>query len=192
MNEPNELMVLEDFINILEDLGITYAISGSMASSVYGKVRFTQDTDIAVEAFGNVAEEFFEKLKIKYYVSKDAMCQALREGSSFNIIHFESALKIDVFVCKGTAFEKQLMSRRRALKLSSAFEREFSVVSSEDIILLKLCWYRDGGYSSHRQWEDVLGVMETQTDKLDMEYLKQWSIMLEINELLEKAISEAG
>ena len=191
MTNPQELIILEGFTNILERLGIDYAVGDSMASSVYGKVRFTQDADITVEPFMSRAEKLFELLKPQYYISKEAMYQALRQHSSFNIIHLESAFKIDVFIRKDTSFEKQLMSRRRALKLSDSLEKSFSVISPEDIILLKLQWYRDSGLGSERQWDDVIGVLKVQSDKLDFEYLKKWAGILEVNELLEKAIYEA-
>ena len=79
MNNPHELTVLEDFTNILDRLRIPYAIGGSMASSIYGKVRFTQDADITVEPFDNQAEQLSELLKPEYYVSDEAMYQALKE-----------------------------------------------------------------------------------------------------------------
>jgi hypothetical protein len=189
MTNPQELIILEGFADILERLGIDYAVGGSMASSVYGKVRFTQDADITVEPFMSQAEKLFELLKPQYYISKEAMYQALRQHSSFNVIHLESAFKIDVFIRKDTSFEKQLISRRRLLKLSDSPAKPFSVISPEDIILLKLQWYRDTGHSSERQWDDVIGVLKVQADKLDFQYLKKWAGILGINDLLEKAVS---
>ena len=106
MNAPQELIILENFVSILEELGISYAVGGSIASSVYGKVRFTQDADITVAPFENIADELFKKLEPEYYISRDAMYQALAEHTSFNVIHFESAFKIDIFVCKNSDFEK--------------------------------------------------------------------------------------
>jgi hypothetical protein len=192
MTNPQELIILEGFADILERLGIDYAVGGSMASSVYGKVRFTQDADITVEPFMSQAEKLFELLKPQYYISKEAMYQALRQRSSFNVIHLESAFKIDVFIHKDTSFEKQLISRRRLLKLSDSLKKPFSVISPEDIILLKLQWYRDTGHSSERQWDDVIGVLKVQADKLDFQYLKKWAGILRINDLLEKAVSGGG
>lgn len=191
MNRPQELIILQGFSDILERLGIAYAIGGSIASSIYGTVRFTEDADITVEPFDSQADKLFELLKPEYYISREAMYQALKQLSTFNIIHFESAFKIDVFISKNTAFEKQLMARRRSLKLSDSLEKSFSVVSPEDVILLKLQWYHTGGHSSERQWDDVLGVLAVQAEKLDFEYLKEWAGTLKITELLEKAISEA-
>ena len=191
MNNPEELMVLRSFTDILEQLGITYAIGGSMASSIYGSVRFTEDADITVEPFDKLAEKLFELLKLEYYISRAAMYQALRQQGCFNVIHLASAFKIDVFIRKNSVFEEQLMARRKKIKLCDSWEKLFSVVSPEDIILLKLQWYRDGGCSSEHQWNDVLGVLTLQAEKLDFEYLNKWAANLEISGLLEKAIQEA-
>jgi hypothetical protein len=190
MSNSQELEILKSLTEVLEQMDISYAIGGSMASSIYGKVRFTQDADITVEPFDNQADKLFEILKPQYYISKEAMYQALMQRRSFNIIHLESAFKIDIFIRKDTAFEKQLITRRRTLKLSDSLEKSFSVISPEDIILLKLQWYCDSGHSE-RQWNDVVGILTTQREKLDFHYMRKWSDILGINELLEKVISES-
>ena len=191
MDNPEELMILRSFIDIVEQLGISYAIGGAMASSIYGEVRFTQDADLTVEPFDEVADKLFEKLEGGYYVSREAMQRALKERSSFNVIHLQSAFKIDVFVRKASGFEEQLLTRRRQLKLLDSLEKLFSVISPEDIILLKLQWYRDGGCVSERQWNDVLGVLRIQAEALDFEHLKKWADTLMIDELLQRAIVES-
>ena len=49
-----------------------------------------------------------------------------------------------------------------------------------------------GGSFSERQWQDVLGILKVQEDLLDMNYLRYWTAGLELADLLEQAISEAG
>ena len=192
LDSRQDIQVLKSFIGILEQLGIAYAIGGSVASSIYGKVRFTQDVDITVEPFEVQAERLFELLKSQYYVSKQAMQEALKQRGSFNIIHLESAFKIDIFVRKDTTFEKQLVSRAKVMNISGSREESFAVVSPEDIILLKLLWFCSGGRTSDQQWKDVLGVLEIQAQRLDFRYLKKWTDGLGLNELLAKAMVEVG
>lgn len=192
MSEFLDLEILKDFTDILESLGIIYAIGGSVASSIYGKVRFTQDTDMTVEPFENKADEFFRLVRSKFYISSDAMRQSLKLKSSFNVVHLESAFKIDIFIQKDTKFEKQLLPRRKFMKLSDRFEKAFSIVSAEDIILLKLRWYRQTDCSSEKQWEDILSVLEVQKGELDLGYLRKWAGVLGIDRLLANAISEAA
>jgi hypothetical protein len=192
MNEISDIEVLKDFTDILERLGISYAIGGSMASSIYGMVRFTQDADITVVPFENQADQLYQLLRHRYYISKAAMNAALMQRGSFNVIHLESAFKIDLFICKDTAFEKQLILRRKLLRFSDSVDKNFAVVSPEDIVLLKLRWYRDGGQTSQRQWQDVLEILAVQKKNLDFEYLNRWAAVLGINELLQKAVNSIG
>ena len=187
MTESADLKVLAEFVEILEVLGIKYAIGGSIASSVYGEIRFTQDADVAVEPFADKAEKFYKEVKSSFYVGKAAMYEALGNRKSFNIIHLASAFKIDIFIRKDAEFDKQVLDRRRLIKLDESIERSFSVVSPEDIVLHKLKWYREGGCSSERQWQDILGVLRIQKGELDAEYLKKWAITLGVDGLLDKA-----
>jgi hypothetical protein len=71
-------------------------------------------------------------------------------------------------------------------------ERPFYVASPEDTILHKLTWYRMGGEVSDRQWNDILGVLKVQGAALEMEYLQRWARVLEVNDLLAKALEDAG
>jgi hypothetical protein len=186
MNDAQILLTLKEFTDTLDQLAIGYAIGGSIASSVYGKVRFTEDADITVEPFESRADNLFELLKPTYYISKEAMYHALSKRSSFNIIHLENAFKIDVFVRKDTDFQKQLVPRSKPLQLSESLPKPLSVVSPEDIILLKLQWYQAAA-GSERQWNDVLGVLAVRAEKLDFDYLNKWAACLGISELLAKA-----
>jgi hypothetical protein len=63
-------------------------------------------------------------------------------------------------------------------------------VSPEDIILLKLEWFRIGGEMSERQWNDVLGVFEIQGSRLDQTYLDHWAPVIGVADLLARARQE--
>lgn len=158
MSNIDDLAILTVFIEALESLSIDYAIGGSIASSAYGYVRFTQDADIAAAAFDEKIPDFCDKLSATFYLSEDAIRQAHLQESSFNVIHLDTAFKIDVFICRSRPFDRQILSRRRKLVLDEAIQNEVNVVSPEDIILLKLQWYKDGGEVSDRQWNDSLSV----------------------------------
>jgi hypothetical protein len=190
MNYQSDFEAIKDFVEILEKFGIRYAVGGSIASSFYGKVRFTVDVDITVEPFKNQAEIIYENLQTKFYISKSAMYQALDSYSSFNIIHNQTSFKIDVFICKEISFQRQMLEHPKKVKLSEQIENLFSVVLPEDIVLLKLQWYQSTEQTSKKQWDDILGVLAVQKTKLNYDYLKKWAQDLGLTELLEKAISE--
>jgi len=191
MAELEEYLVLKQLTGVLDDLKINYAIGGSIASSIYGKVRFTQDVDISVVPFADQAEQLFAELKENFYISQEAMNQAISNRSSFNVIHLTSAFKIDIFVQKDDDFHRQLLLRRRKVKLDESLNHLFDIVSAEDIILLKLLWYQTSGCTSERQWSDVLGVLAVQSESLDMKYLRTCSTKLGLSNILQKAIDQA-
>ncbi|MBP7049627.1 MAG: hypothetical protein KBE65_01285 [Phycisphaerae bacterium] len=184
--------VIERLADVLDNLSIRYAIGGSVASALYGTVRFTRDADISVEPFSPCADRLYEVLKGEFYVSRDAMEEALRSRASFNIIHLETAFKIDLFIQGPGEFEGRLLDRRNRMRLSDMSPRDVYVVSPEDIVLLKLRWFAMTGGTSERQWSDVLGVLGVQGPALDRAYLTRWARELGLNELLDRAIAEAG
>jgi len=99
-------------------------------------------------------------------------------------------LKIDVFLPKPRPLSQQEQSRARQESIITG-TRPFYLSSPEDTILNKLEWYKMGGESSTRQWNDILGVLEHQGTKLDPTYLERWARALDVAELLERAITEA-
>lgn len=193
MNErPEDDRVIERLAGVLDSLGIQYAIGGSVASALYGTVRFTRDADINVQLLSANADRFYECVKGEFYISEQAMRYALSTQGSFNLIHFETSFKIDLFVQGPGEFEQQLLIRSRKVKLTDTAAREVCVVSPEDIVLLKLRWFQETGGTSERQWGDVVGVLGVQGDALDHEYLTDWARKLGLDELLDRAIAEAG
>jgi hypothetical protein len=101
-------------------------------------------------------------------------------------------LKIDFFVAAGTGFSAVQLKRRRLELVSRDPEVRVFVASPEDTVLAKLSWYRSGGEVSERQWVDVQGVLRVQGVSLDFTYLISTARELHIEDLLERALNEAG
>ena len=133
VGEPEEYLVLKLLTDVLDGLKISYAIGGSIASSVYGKVRFTQDADITAAPFADKAGKLYDVLKEAFYISKDAMNEAISDRGSFNIIHLKSAFKIDIFIQKDDDFHKLIFIRRKKVKLDESIDHLFDIVSAEDV-----------------------------------------------------------
>ena len=158
-NEPVEVTL--KVTNILEKLGVPYLIGGSLASTLYGMVRTTQDFDIVAEMKIEHLQPFVSALKGEFYIDDEMITEAIQRHSSFNIIHRGTMFKVDVFVPRRVPFLQSQLAR--AQKQTFTFETEVSArfASPEDTILSKLEWYRMGGEVSDRQWRDILGVMKT-------------------------------
>lgn len=190
MKQLDILLALKPVVNSFEELGIEYYIGGSVASSVYGIARSTQDIDLIAALPLSAVHPLFGSLHQEYYIDENMMRDAIKRESSFNIIHFKTMIKIDVFVLKNTAYDHSAFQRRRLDALDPEEQIKFHIASPEDIIMAKLASYQMGGRVSERQWRDIFGVLKVQANRLDMEYLQRWAKELNLTELLSKAIQE--
>jgi hypothetical protein len=190
VSEQREIAVLERVTEVLDVLGIPYAIGGSIASSMYGTVRFTRDADLGVLSFTPAADRFYDLLKGEFYINELAMQQALAYSSNFSIIHFATAFKIDLFVLGPSEFERQILLRSRIVRLGDSDEGDLCFVSPEDVILLKLRQLSEPDANRQEQWDDIQGVLLVQGEALDLEYLETWARRLNLSGLLDRAFEE--
>jgi hypothetical protein len=181
---------LSRLLQVLEGLGIQIMIGGSLASSMYGIVRATRDIDMIAEVRPEHIQTLVRELEAEFYADAQQIRDALAAGRAFNLIHYASSYKFDVFPLRTDAYSQEQF-RRRVCERTSQFgtEMELPVVSPEDIILAKLSRFRAGGEVSDRQWRDVLGVVKVQGDRLDIAYLGKWSEWLRVTDLLDKALA---
>ena len=188
-NEPIEVTL--KVTNVLEKLGIPYLIGGSLASTLHGMVRTTQDSDIVAEMQLEHLQSFMADLQGEFYMDDEMISDSIQRNSSFNIIHRETMFKVDVFIPLPRPFLQSQLARVQ--KLTFKFETEVSAkfASPEDTILSKMEWYRMGGEVSDRQWRDILGVLKTRAGELDLDYLWEWAKELKVGDLLERALKES-
>jgi hypothetical protein len=188
---PEPIAVTAKVTSVLEKLNVPYFIGGSLASTIYGMVRTTQDSDIVAELHPSQVQAFVDALKDTFYVDDEMIAEAVNRSSSFNIIHRETMFKVDVFIPRMIPFDESRFSRAQMQTLSNDPEVKANVSSVEDTILMKLVWYRMGGEVSERQWRDVMGMIKIQSERLDLKYMKQWAIQLKVGDLLDRALKEA-
>ncbi len=176
----------------LERIGIPYAVGGSLASSLHGVMRSTLDVDIVADMKVEHIPALVAALSKEFYADDEMMKDAIAHHSSFNLIHYETAFKVDIFIRKLRAFDQMQLERRRPSVIATEPEESVYVVSPEDIILSKLEWYRMGGEVSDRQWRDILGVLKARAGELDLAYLRKWAGELKVSDLMERALNEAA
>jgi hypothetical protein len=181
------LLVTQTF----ERLGIRYAVGGSLASSLHGVMRSTLDVDIVADMRLEHIQPLVAALSKEFYIDDEMIKDAIEHQSSFNLIHYETAFKVDVFIRKSRAFDEMQLERRRRSVITTDPEQSVYVTSPEDVILSKLEWYRMGGEVSDRQWRDILGVLKTRAGELDLGFLRKWAQDLKVSDLLERALKES-
>jgi hypothetical protein len=176
---------------ILEELGIPYMIGGSLASTLYGMIRTTQDSDIITEMGPEHIQYFVSSLQSEFFIDEQMITDSIQQHSSFNIIHRDTMFKVDIFIPRPRPFQQSQFARaqRQVFELETEISANFA--SAEDTILSKLEWYRMGGEMSERQWRDILGILKTREGELDLEYLTKWAKDLNVIDLLERALKES-
>ncbi len=189
--QPDLWSALLPVVDLFESLHIPYYVGGSVASSYSGVARATQDADVVASLRTANVPPLIAKLQDRYYFSRERIVTAVRDKKSFNLIHLETSFKIDVFVSTGDSFSAETMARRVSIEIAEV-QRRLDFCSPEDIVLHKLLWYEEGNRISDRQWYDLQGVLRLQGKNLDLVYLRRLANQLDLKDLVEEALGEAG
>ena len=177
---------------ILERLGVEYLVGGSLATSLHGIPRATLDVDMVADLRMTHLGDFVAALQADFYVDADMVKDAIRRRSTFNILHLATMFKVDVFVVGSDELLSSEMSRKQRVRVLEDPPTEIFLASPEDMVLQKLIWYREGGGVSDRQWGDVIGVIKTQGNRLDLTYLRLWATRKQLADLLSRALAESA
>lgn len=181
-----------EFARVLEGLGIRYLIGGSLASTVWGEPRFTQDVDFVAALEGRHVAGLLQELGDRWYTDETAIRDAIERRSSFNAIRLAGMVKVDVFVPPDEGLHASKWARARRVPLTGEGAPVLSITSPEDILLQKLDWFRAGGGASQQQWRDVTALLRIRAGQLDDGYLDEWANRMGLEELLARAREEAG
>jgi hypothetical protein len=192
-NPINQLAAtLIPVIEVLERLQVPYYIGGSVASMTHGEKRETSDVDLVADLAEAHIPELVAALSGQYYVDEEMIRRDIRGQRNFNVIHLEAMYKVDVFPLKSRPYDRQALDRRQQENVPTEPPVEAYVAQPEDIVLAKLEWFRLGGETSDRQWRDILGVLKLQSFNLDFGYMEKWAREIEVHDLLERALDDAG
>src|SRR5687767_4766214 len=166
MFEQNRMLdTLRDAVARLNDLGIEYMITGSIAMSAYVPARTTMDIDVILEIEPSIEDRFARRFAGDYYVSIESIREAQRRNSMFNILNNNTGVKVDCIIRKPTQFEADKFGRRRRSRIG---DTEFWVITKEDLILSKLEWAKES--HSERQFLDIRNLLESGADEAMIEH----------------------
>ena len=191
MTESDLVAALRPVIEALDALRVPYYLGGSVASSAHGIARASLDADIVAALEPEHVDSLVQSLASAYYIPVDRLHSAVAARSSCNFIHLATMFKIDIFVSKKRPFDRQAAERARPQAIDEGPDApRFLVASPEDTVLAKLEWFRLGGETSERQWWDVVGILKV-TDDADRTYLRHWAALLNVADLLERALADS-
>ncbi len=177
---------------ILEQIGVPHFIAGSVASSVHGLPRATQDVDFVAALELKHVPLLLAKLEGKFYVDEAAVREAVEKEDSFNIVRWDTMDKVDIFVRRFEGFARSEFERRQKVTIKVQGQNvTIHLASPEDTLLHKLLWFRQSGEVSELHWADIVGILQVQGNRLDRNYLLKRANELGILNLLRKAEGEA-
>jgi len=180
----NERELLVDCLRRLNRTGVTYYLTGSMASNYWGIPRTTHDLDFVIQLPVCSVPRIVQEFSGDFCIDEAAVRAVYQPPHQFNAIDTRSALKVDFWLPKSEAFDREMLKRRIQVTL---FGESAWISSAEDIILHKLLWNRIS--PSDRQLGDAAGVIAVQTDALDKNYLRHWAHELKLTSELERLLS---
>lgn len=130
---------------LLDGLGVRYLVGGSVASSLLGLPRATLNSDMVADLDIAHAAPLVAALGDGFYADEDAIRDAIRRRSSFNVIHLATAFKVDVFVLRRDPYSASEMDRRVTVAVGPSPSHTIWVATAEDMVLQMLDWFRRGG-----------------------------------------------
>lgn len=168
--------------NDLEEDGVVYALVGSLASSLYGRLRMSYDADLVVRMTPAQSELLARKWEGRFHVSAEAMRSAVEQAGMANVIDAASGWKVDLSVVPREPFYDAVLARRQRVPLPGAAQDVWAC-SPEDTILKKPLLRKDS--RSDKQFYDARQVVEMTGHRLDWKHLREWASRLGIHEDLE-------
>jgi hypothetical protein len=173
-----------DCLRRLNRTGVTYYLTGSMASNYWGIPRTTHDLDFVVQLPTTAASRIVAEFSGDFYIEEAAVRAVHQPPHQFNAIDTRSALKVDFWLVGPGPFDREMLRRRVRVSL---FEEPAWISTAEDVILHKLVWNRVS--PSDRQLGDAAGIVAVQAEALDQGYLRQWARELKLEPELERLLS---
>jgi hypothetical protein len=165
MQDP-DLIAL--FVAPLENAGIRYMITGSIASSIYGEPRNTLDIDLVVLIQSDqipLLPRLFPEDDFYLPPADVIAIESRREAHGhFNIIHHHTGLKADIYLSRNHPSLPWALAHTRRVQTSTC---GITVAPPEYVILHKLEFYRESSHQRHLR--DIAGMIEQQD--LDLEFL---------------------
>ena len=174
----------------VESIGGSYFVGGSLASSLQGEPRATNDVDIVVDVPLGRLRSLPGALGADFEVDSDMLRDAWLHGRCCNIYFLPLLTKVDLFPVGHEPFDQSEFARRAPVEVRASGE-VLVLKSPEDTVLRKLLWFREGGGVSDRQWRDVVQVLRVNGSALDSGYIDAWARRLRIEALVERARAAA-
>ncbi len=191
MRLPYHLPLLVEFSRRLGRADIPHLIGGSIASSLYGDYRLTNDVDLELQISGERVDGLVEVLGEPFSVSRGEIEDALRDPgpfASFQVLHTDEVFKFDCFLHGRAPFDAEAFARSQVYDFPPYGSLRFA--SAEHIFVQKLRWFDLGRRTSERQWRDLVGIARA-AQTFDRTLATRWASSVDLADLAAETLAEA-
>jgi hypothetical protein len=179
-----ERELLVDCLRRLNGAGLSYLLTGSMASNYWGIPRTTHDLDFVIQLPPSAVSKMTAAFSGDFFLDEAAVRAAYQPPHQFNAIDRRSTLKVDFWLLRPMPFEREMFARRKQVKL---FGETAWIGTAEDVLLHKLYWNQIT--PSERQLGDAAGIVAVQQDALDRDYMRRRAGELGVTQTLEELLN---
>lgn len=176
----DQLDVLKLVTKRLDEAGLAYLITGSIAAGAYGQPRMTRDIDIVAVLYPQHAPQLVDLLSPEFICDVDVIRDAIVRHRMFSVVHRAALQKLDIIVREDRDYEIEKFERRRRIDVDG---QAMWIISPEDLVLSKLVWAKDSG--SELQLRDVRSIIALQAG-LDWPYVERWALRLSVSQMLKE------
>jgi hypothetical protein len=159
---------IRQMIQAITAAGISYLVTGSLASTVYSFPRSSKDADFVLEMEGRHPDEIMRHLGPEFQLDDQMSFESIT-GTKRWIVSVPSLdfFDLELFILSDDAFHKERFQRRRMIR-HSLLKSDVYLPTAEDVIVQKVRWGRP------KDRQDVIDVMTVQSDALDWPYIESW------------------
>jgi hypothetical protein len=115
MSLPRVLLVALQCAEVFEQGGVGYFLGGSLASSMQGEPRSTNDIDFVVDLRHSQVESLARALEADFDIDVESLKEAALRRGSWNIYHLQTLIKVDLFMLRLSPFDQSEFSRRHRM-----------------------------------------------------------------------------
>lgn len=105
--------LLKKVLQALDEAGIQYMVTGSIASSLQGEPRSTHDIDLVVAIARTDAEKLVKAFPSPdFYLDEGSIIDAIDRQGMFNLIDVNSGDKVDFWILTNEPFDLSRFARK--------------------------------------------------------------------------------
>lgn len=169
MQEPNLFGI---YSGILNKNKISYFVSGSVASIIYGQPRLTHDIDLIIHLKADEIDTFIKAFPLdQFYCPPEETIRIELNRSirgHFNLIHHETGFKADIYFTGSDELQLWAMNNKKHFDFPGY---SLYVAPPEYVIIKKLEYYREGRSQKHIL--DIQGIIANSNEIIDYEFLNK-------------------